>query len=118
MEKINKGFDVLKWFVDLNREAKAVISLLCLIIIALSYFNYSLNQDIKEERLRYDVLSDKYANGSKDYSAEIDKINAVWLNKYESYRNLREEELKVLTKAWEDRYNDINEKIIRYEKSN
>ena len=116
MDKTEQGFTILKWFVDLNAEAKAVIAILCLTVIAVGYFNYQLNQDIKEERLRYDVLSDKYANGSKDCSKEIDKITAVWTEKYDNYRNLREDELKALTKAWEDRYNEINKKITRYEK--
>ena len=118
MEKMEQGFSILKWFVDLNAEAKAVIAIMALIIVAFGYSNYTLNQEVKEERIRYDTLSDKYANGSKDCGKDIEKITAIWTEKYDNYRNLREAELKALTKAWEDRYNEINRKITRYEKIN
>lgn len=118
MDKMDTGFSILKWFIELNSEAKAVIGVLILVVISFGYSNYNLNSDIKEERLRYDILSDKYSSGSRDCSKDIDRLNALWTDKYDKYRNLREEELKSLTKAWEDRYNDINKKIERYEKRN
>lgn len=118
MEQTDKGFEILKWFVDLNTQAKAVIAILCMIIIAVCYNNYNLNDEIKAERIRYDTLTDKYTNGSKDCKKIQDSVNAVWFNKYEDYRNLREAELKALTKQWEARYNNINKKITIYERNN
>ena len=117
MEEFKEGFGVLKWFVDLNSQAKAVIAILSLIICTFAYSNYRFNSEIVTERLRYDKLSDKYANSSKNCKAEQDSLNMIWFNKYEDYRNLREAELKALTQAWEERYNIINKKITQYEKS-
>lgn len=117
MEELREGFGVLKWFVELNSQAKAVIAILCLIVCVVVYRNYTLNLEIVTERLRYDKLSDKYTNSSKDCKTEQDSLNMIWFNKYEAYRNLREVELKALTQAWEERYNNINKKITEYEKS-
>lgn len=118
MEQVKEGVDVFKWFVELNAQGKAVIAILSIIICVSIYNNYQININLANERIRYDTLSDKYANNTKDCKTEQDSINMIWYNKYEDYRNRREKELKEITKLWEDRYNKLNLKITKYEKSN
>lgn len=115
MKEWTNQFALLKWFVGLNGQAKAVIALLCLAIMFLIYRNYSLGEDIAKERIRYDNLSDKYNSNTKDCKEVQDSLNMVWFQKYDDYRTKREEELKEITKEWQGKYNSLSKKINEYE---
>lgn len=118
MEQLKEGFGIFKWFIELNKEAKVVVALLSFVTIGVLYQNHSLNSSIDAERLRYDVLNDKYTNSYKYCNIEKDSLNAIWTRKYEAYRNLKDEESKELNKTLELRYNKLELKLEEYEKSN
>lgn len=111
-----EGIAFFKWWVDLNAQAKTVIALMSMIIIFLIYYAFSANAEINQERIRYDKLSDKYTNSTKDCKTVQDSVNAAWFKKYDDYRTKREAELNELSKAWEGKYDAINRKIGKYER--
>jgi len=100
----------LKWFTDLTAE-KAVIVLLIVFCGYSLWTVYDNKDDFKNLQDRYDKLSSERIMDNKECNKKIDSLNAQWLTKFDSYRALRETEIKQLAAENQRKVDEINRMI-------
>lgn len=107
--------NIFKYWIDLNGQAKAVIAILSIAIIFLTYRNYELGNDINNERTRYDALNEKYAKAQEIIRQDNAKLYQDFQVKLDDYRDRRDREVSILLNDYKERSERLQKKIEKYE---